>query len=930
MKANHIIVVSETHWDREWYIPFEEYRARLVILMDKLLTIFKTDSNFKNFTLDGQTIPLEDYLEVRPEREGELIRYVTTRKLSIGPMYILPDEFLVSGESIIRNLLIGHKIAKRFGRVMKVGYIPDPFGHIAQLPQIISGFEIPSILFWRGFGDEFENNDLNIEFQWNAPGNPASVLGIFLRLGYGSVADLNLNRIKGIYKSALRKMKKVVNRLENFIITPIVLLNSGSDHHEARPELPEIIEQWNKENPNTIMEQNDFEYYVSKVLECKPELKSFEGELRGGKYAYLLSGVFSARMWIKQRNTAIEYLYEKYTEPLSTITWILDKSKMFEYPQNYILTGLKTLIKNHPHDSICGCSIDQVHEEMKTRFDWAEQIGNEVFKNSFLYLEDFIKNDAQNTSRFNLIVFNPLPWKRKDIVNFNIITSGYSEKTKFPETIKIIDAEEKEIEFQDYKIEEEPRYTMESTTSFRCSFLAEVPACGYKSYYVITDKETKTSLFEMSSFKPTKNSIENEFYNVKVKENALIDVLDKDSGILYEDICDFEDAGDWGDEYDFSGPKESQKDLNFTTRNANILEISPYVDGLTQKTLMVKLDLKLPISLSKDGTTRDERLIDNNIKVFITLYEGIKRIDFKIELENQSKDHKIRVIFPTKIKSDTVYADGHFYVVPRNVDVPEVKDWLQLPLGTNHQKDFVSIDDGTNCFAVLNKGLPEYEASRAKDGSVILAITLLRCIEWLSRESFKTRKVNAGPNLKTPSAQCIGKHFFELSLVIEASKSNWLNSEIHVKAKEFNCPLKPIFPLMARTPFRIIDKLIVNPTGVLSYFMIQPEKKTEQYLPPELSFLEIDNKNIVLSALKKSEIGNYLIVRLFNISSESQEAILRFWNGLLIRKAEIVNLLEENPINKIKAEIKAVNCNNLEIKFGAHVIATVKIEAITK
>ncbi|HEY0089248.1 MAG TPA: glycosyl hydrolase-related protein, partial [Candidatus Lokiarchaeia archaeon] len=103
-----------------------------------------------------------------------------------------------------------------------------------------------------------------------------------------------------------------------------------------------------------------------------------------------------------------------------------------------------------------------------------------------------------------------------------------------------------------------------------------------------------------------------------------------------------------------------------------------------------------------------------------------------------------------------------------------------------------------------------------------------------------------------------------------------------------------------------------------------------QYLPPELSFLEIDNKNIVLSALKKSEIGNYLIVRLFNISSESQEAILRFWNGLLIRKAEIVNLLEENPINKIKAEIKAVNCNNLEIKFGAHVIATVKIEAITK
>jgi alpha-mannosidase len=131
---------------------------------------------------------------------------------------------------------------------------------------------------------------------------------------------------------------------------------------------------------------------------------------------------------------------------------------------------------------------------------------------------------------------------------------------------------------------------------------------------------------------------------------------------------------------------------------------------------------------------------------------------------------------------------------------------------------------------------------------------------------------------------------------------------------------------MARTPFRIIDKLIVNPTGVLSYFMIQPERKTEQYLPPELSFLEIDNKNIVLSALKKSEIGDFLVVRLFNISSNSQEAILKFCDGLLIKKAEIVNLLEEKPINKIKAEIKSAKSNMLEIIFGAHVIANIKIE----
>ncbi|MHA2131905.1 MAG: glycoside hydrolase family 38 N-terminal domain-containing protein, partial [Promethearchaeota archaeon] len=218
-------------------------------MMDKLLNILKIDPNYKNFTLDGQTIPLEDYLEVRPEKEQEIKEYVKQGRLSIGPMYILPDEFLVSGESLIRNLLIGHQISKKFGRVMKAGYIPDPFGHIAQLPQIISGFEIPSVLFWRGFGNQFEENNLNMEFIWNSPGNNSSVLGIFLIQGYGSIAELNTKTLSGEYKPALRKIKNVIEKLEKHTVTPYILLNSGSDHHEARPEIPEIIKQWNVLHP---------------------------------------------------------------------------------------------------------------------------------------------------------------------------------------------------------------------------------------------------------------------------------------------------------------------------------------------------------------------------------------------------------------------------------------------------------------------------------------------------------------------------------------------------------------------------------------------------------------------------------------------------------------------------------------------------------
>ena len=926
MKANNIIIVPETHWDREWYLPFQEFRARLVIMMDKLLEILRSDPEYKNFTLDGQTIPLEDYLEVRPEKKEEIKKFVKEKRLSVGPMYILPDEFLVSGESMIRNLFIGHQIANKFGRVMKAGYIPDPFGHIAQLPQILSGFEIPSVLFWRGFGNEFEENNLNLEFIWNAPGIAASILGIFLKAGYGSVADLDTRLKEGKYKRAIVKINRVVKYLEKFTITPYVLLNSGSDHHEARPEIPEIVKQWNEQYPDKLMKQNDFEYYVNKVLEAKPILNSYQGELRGGKYAHLLSGVFSARMWIKQRNTEIEYLYVNYTEPLSTITWALDKYSKFTYPQTYILTGLKWLIKNHPHDSICGCSIDLVHDEMKTRFDWSEQIGNEIFKSSFLYLTDLIKINTQDKKQITLIVYNPLPWKRKDILQFNGITYEEKGQNIIPEDFKIIDSDGNEIEFQKYYIKEEPRFTQEKNISHRYTFLANIPACGYKVYYLIRGEKAKEFSLETDDFKLIKESIENKFYKISITDEGQINVFNKESGEIYENICQFEESGDWGDEYDFSKPRQDQTDSKYFTKDAKIIQITPFLNGPTQKTIKIQMNLKLPISLTEDRYKREEILINNKINLYISLYKEINRIDFKIELENRSKDHRIRVLFPSKIKTDKVHADGHFYVVPRDINIPEVKKWIQKPLPTNHQKDFVAISDDSKTFAVLNKGLPEYEAMKNGDGTITLAITLLRCNEWLSRGDFASRMALCGPNLNTPGAQCLGKHEFELSLIIEENKSTWFDSEIHIKGKEFNNPLTPIFPIMTKTPLRIIDKIILKPLGVLSLFLNPYVKTFESYLPSELSFLEIDNKNILLSALKKSEEGNYLIARCYNISSNLQTAKLTFCDYITIKSAEIVNFLEEIPDNEIKARISMVEDNNLNITLEPHVIATIKID----
>ncbi|MFX1570028.1 MAG: alpha-mannosidase [Promethearchaeota archaeon] len=925
MKANKIIIVPHTHWDREWYLTFQEFRARLVIMMDKLLHILKTDPDYKNFTLDGQVIPLEDYLEVRPEREEEIKKYVKQGRLSIGPMYVLPDEFLVSGESIIRNLTIGHQIAKRFGRVMKVGYIPDPFGHIAQLPQILQGFEIPSVMFQRGFGNEFEENNLSMEFKWKAPGEAASILAIFLRYGYGSLILHNTKTINGKFLPVLRVIKNTIRKFEEIIVTSNVLLSNGDDHIEALPEIPKIVKQWNDLNPDKYLEQADFEYYVNKVIESNPELNVFQGELRWGRYSHLLSGVLSARMWIKQRNTSIEYQYEKYAEPLSTITWILDKHNRFIYPKDYILTGLKWLQKNAPHDSICGCSIDQVHYEMITRFDWAEQIANEIFKDSFSYLSDLINTESKYKHLNILLIYNPLPWQRKDVVTVNIIGKKTGGE-KLPFKIRLIDTDGKEKEFQHQFVEEEPRFTLTTDISHKFTFVADVPALGYKTYYILPVKsENEIITKEDDNFKITRDQLENEFYKINIKSNGFIDVFDKETGILYENVCEFEDLGDWGDEYDFSSPRENQTDMLFTSEDATVFERSVHINGPTQKTFKLRLNLKLPYSLTQDKYNREEYLVDNKISIFITLYKGMKRIDFNIILENNSKDHRIRVKFPTKIKSETVNADGHFYVISRNVRLPKGENWIQKPLPMNHQKDFVSISDDSGTFAVLNKGLPEYEAITEDDGTITFAITLLRCVEWLSRDDFASRMSHAGPGFKTPGAQCLGKQSFELSM-ITTSKSDWLDSDIHLRGKEFNNPLKPIFPAMAYSPFRISDKVKLRPTGVMSYYFKPKKKSFEPYLPENLSFLEIDNKNIALSAFKKSEEGDCVVLRVYNISSNYQKAVLTFYEKILVRKVEIVNLLEEPSKNEIKANIDNYMDNIIELSIDPHVIVTIKID----
>ena len=186
--TTHVHVVSHTHWDREWYLTFEQYRARLVDLVDGVLDRMAGDPRFAFFHLDGHSIVVEDYLEIRPERFDDIERVVQQGKLLIGPWYIIPDEALPGGEALVRYFLRGHRVAKMFGPVMKVGYIPDPFGQIAHMPAILNGFGITDATMWRGTDDSPKTT----EFFWRSP-DGSEVLAIHKPMGYGVGATLPRN-----------------------------------------------------------------------------------------------------------------------------------------------------------------------------------------------------------------------------------------------------------------------------------------------------------------------------------------------------------------------------------------------------------------------------------------------------------------------------------------------------------------------------------------------------------------------------------------------------------------------------------------------------------------------------------------------------------------------------------------------------------------
>ncbi len=423
-------VVSHTHWDREWYKTFQQFRLQLVHLVDNLLIILDQNPDYEHFMLDGQTIVLEDYLQVRMANLPRLQQYIQEKRILIGPWYILPDEFLVSPEAIVRNLLIGKDICQLFGQRMMVGYIPDPFGHLSQLPQILNGFHMDTACLWRGVPDGSPTL-----LDWQSP-DGSSVLLAHLYDGYGNIADWPA----ADPEQSLDLLNAKADRLQPYNPVSHYLMMRGSDHLEPRPELPEHLRYFNQNNQaNRRATHSTLPAYMAavsnEISEGNITLQTLQGELRDPHKAHILPAVLSARMWIKQRNHYAQNLLERWVEPFTTWAELQtraknaftppvepQKSSRIADPGSIIDQAWKLLISNHPHDSICGCSIDETHKDMLTRFDQVDQIGEELTNQSLdaLSFEINTSRNGEHGEYAALTIFNASPYNRSSIVNTSI------------------------------------------------------------------------------------------------------------------------------------------------------------------------------------------------------------------------------------------------------------------------------------------------------------------------------------------------------------------------------------------------------------------------------------------------------------------------------------------------------------------------------
>lgn len=852
-KKYNLYAVTKTHWDREWYMNYQMTRIKLVHLIDSLLDILDNDPDFVSFMMDGQTLPLEDYLEVKPYNKEKLRKYINEGRIVIGPWYILPDEILITGETHIRNFLLGTRVAKDFGaEKLNIGYLPDSFGHPSQMPQILDKLGMDAIMFWRGATEEVEKT----EFYWLAP-DGTKLLTILMPDSYCTGAELSSNP-----EIVAKRLDKYIERFANLSNTDKIYLSNGGDHLEPAPYLSKVLREANKLMKNgSVKHATLAEFAHDLQVSLGDGIKEISGELCGVHYSILLASTLSTRMYLKQENHNVARMLENYLEPLFAVS----AQQGAEYPRDILVRAWKYFMENQPHDSICGCSVDEIHRDMLFRYNQVKEIGNHMFE----VARDFYK--SVDTSSFGddyaLMVFNGTGRPRTDYVEATVdldprptsindyeqcdengvfplhhVDNDPNAAKPLPVAIRVFDGE-KELPCNLISASVENwldlgymRFPHQYNVN-RCKigFIAEdIPAAGYKTLRIVPEYDTARAEAKKEDY------IENEFYKVTPADDGSVTVYDKASGRTLKGLNRLSDGGDCGDEYSYCPPDNDS--IVYADPNSVTWEITENT-GL-KKTLTVKGVMNIPVDVQDRSVARTAETKECPFTSEITLYAGVERIDVKTTVENKCSNHRLRVLFPAGVKAENSFSAGTFSVDARSVEPHIDPKWKEL-FFTHPQKDFCEANDGSYGLTVANRGLHEFEAFN-ENGETVLAVTLLRCVGVISQRVIKTRSEMGGWSEKAPEGQCIGTWSFEYSMMPHSG--TWEEAETYLKSREYNVPMLSI-------------QVPVNKEGTL---------------PLQTSMFEIRNPELIVSAFKQCEFEDAYIVRFYNSTSKNVDAAIRF------------------------------------------------------
>nr|MDO8133956.1 glycoside hydrolase family 38 C-terminal domain-containing protein [Candidatus Njordarchaeum guaymaensis] len=891
-----IMIVSHTHWDREWYQSLQEYRLRLLKAIDKLLWILQRDPEYRHFVLDGQVIPLEDYLEIRPEKKDLLSRHIKTGRISIGPWYTQPDEWLSLPESLVRNLLFGESFAKDHDlNLMKVGYTPDSFGHTAQLPQILDGFDIDSFIFMRGVGDEGER--LGLEFVWKAP-NGSRVVSTHLQFTYSSGVFLGSFVGDSIYfylntypatteiwksgcfpytsfyqiyeeepkvdvKNAIEHVKLLINTFAGKIRSSCLLVMNGADHVPPQESLGYIIRGLREHFRDLKIEHSEFGDYVKELRPIIDELPTYEGELRGARYMPVSPNVISTRIpQMKQPSFYAQTSLAHYLEPLSTLCWIAGD----EYPYDLIHYVWRLVLQSLPHDSICGCGVDDVHKDVEVRLRQAHDIIRNLVLEKMRSLAKKVNTNKLGEADHYAVVFNPLNWQRDDTLEV------YAEIP--PANYVAFDESGRDVPILLESVDKYPHFREKQLVKLRL-LVKGLPPLGYKTVKIkrVEEEQDKARCMPL-------DKIENEYFVVEVdrKNGGALRIVDKVNNATYENMNVLVDEGDAGDEYNFSPPHGQ------TVHSSEGLSAEVHVEKTKlHSCLNIGYTMNTPKGL--DGQMRSDELVDLPVSIRVHLYPGIPRVDVSLNVENTAKDHRMRIRFKTGIKTEHSCASTHFYAIERNTKPPTGDDWVERPAQEYPMLYWVDATDIRRGIMFATHGLHEYQLN--PDGT--LYITLVRSVGHLSRDVILTRPGPAGPLFPTPDAQCIGNHVFNYSMI--PHEKTWNESKAYKHALNFCVP-----------PIAIVTD------------------KHEGILAPTSSIVDIEPDSMLVTSVKRGEFDDSLIVRFYNQSAEQTQATLKpHLAKIFARKLSRAKLSE-----KVSEEISQHRGEDIRIDVRPWEIVTLK------